>query len=215
LTTIVNDAGGTIQGASSALVANGNASVDFTNKGTVVGDLIFGAGDAALHFYTGSLLTGNLMAGTGTNTISFNGSGSGTFSNPIANFQTITKQDDGTWTLSGGVSGATAVSVTQGTLILSAANTYTGMTTVNSGALIVDGSIASSILTTVNGGGTLGGTGTVGRTQINSGGIFAPGPQDAPGSMTVAGGGLAIRRLCRCGMKVRPQHPLTTAGTAG
>ena len=187
LTTIVNDAGGAIQGASSALVANGNASVDFTNKGTVIGNLVFGAGDAALHFYTGSSLTGNLTAGTGTNTISFNGSGSGTFSNPIANFQTITKQDDGTWTLSGGVSGATAVSVTQGTLILSAANTYTGVTTVNSGALIVDGSIASSILTTVNGGGTLGGTGTVGKTQINSGGIFAPGPQDAPGSMTVAG----------------------------
>ena len=108
MTTIVNNAGGTIQGAVNALVANGNASVDFTNKGTVVGNLVFGAGDAALHFYTGSSLTGNLTAGTGTNTISFNGSGSGTFSNPIANFQTITKQDDGTWTLSGVVSGATA-----------------------------------------------------------------------------------------------------------
>jgi autotransporter-associated beta strand protein len=137
LTTIVNNAGGTIQGAVNALVANGNASVDFTNKGTVIGNLVFGAGDAALHFYTGSSLTGNLTAGTGTNTISFNGSGNGTFSNPIANFQTITKQDDGTWTLSGVVSGATAINVTQGTLILSAANTYSGGTTVTAGMLSI------------------------------------------------------------------------------
>jgi uncharacterized protein with beta-barrel porin domain len=184
LTTIVNSAGGTVQGAVNALVANGNASVDFTNKGSVVGGLAFGAGDASLHFYTGSSLTGNLTAGTGTNTISFNGSGSGTFSNAVANFQTITKQDDGTWTLSGVLSGATAVSVTQGKLILSAANTYTGATTVNSGALIVDGSIASSILTTVNGGGKLGGNGTVGSTNIN-GGTLAPG--NSIGLLTVQG----------------------------
>jgi len=105
LTTIVNNADGTIQGAVNAIVANGNASVDFTNKGTVVGNLAFGAGDVALHFYTGSSLIGNLTAGTGTNTISFNGSGNGTFSNSIANFQAITKQDGGTWALTGAITG--------------------------------------------------------------------------------------------------------------
>ena len=184
LTTIVNDVAGTIQGAVNALVANGNASVDFTNKGTVVGDLVFGAGDATLHFYTGSSLTGNLTAGTGTNSISFNGLGSGAFSSPITNFQTMTKQDDGTWTLSGVVSGTTAVDVTQGTLILSATNTYTGATTVNGGTLSVNGSIASSSVT-VNSGGTLGGTGTVGGTTINSGGKLAPG--NSIGTITVNG----------------------------
>jgi outer membrane autotransporter protein len=141
LTTIVNSAGGTIQGSVNAIVATGNASVDFTNKGTVVGDLVFGSGNASLHFHTGSSLTGNLTAGTGTNTISFNGSGNGTFSNPIANFQTITKQDDGTWTLGGAVSGATAINVTQGTLILTGNNTYTGGTTVSAG--ILQGNTAS------------------------------------------------------------------------
>lgn len=50
LTTIVNDSGGAIQGAVNALVANGNASVDFTNKGAVIGNMVFGAGDVALHF---------------------------------------------------------------------------------------------------------------------------------------------------------------------
>ena len=40
----------------------------------------------------------------------------------------------------------------------------------------------------MNNGGTLIGTGTVGKTQINSGGTFAPGAAGMPGtSMTVAG----------------------------
>src|SRR5262249_46145448 len=42
-------------------------------------------------------------------------------------------------------------------------------------------------MTTVNSGGTLGGTGTVGNTQINSGSVFAPGSGVAGSSMTVAG----------------------------
>ena len=155
MTTIVNDSGGAIQGAVNALVANGNASVDFTNKGAVIGNMVFGAGDVALHFYTGSSLTGDLTAGTGTNTISLNGSGNGAFSSPIADFQTITKLDDGTWTLSGVVSGATLLNVTQGTLILSAANIYSGGTTINGGTLAaggVDVFSANSHAVVMNGG---------------------------------------------------------------
>ena len=156
LTTIVNDSGGAIQGAVNALVANGNASVDFTNKGAVIGNMVFGAGDVALHFYTGSSLIGNLTAGTGTNTIGLNGPGNGTFSNPIANFQTITKLDDGTWTLSGVVSGPTVLNVTQGTLILSAANTYTGGTTISAGTLqLGNGGATGSIVGDVTDNGTL------------------------------------------------------------
>ena len=156
LTTIVNDSGGAIEGAVNALVANGNASVDFTNKGAVIGNMVFGAGDVALHFYTGSSLLGNLTAGTGTNTIDLNGLGSGAFSSPIANFQTITKLDEGTWTLSGAVSGLTTLNVTQGTLILSAANTYSGGTTIASGTLqLGDGGTTGSIVGDVTDHGTL------------------------------------------------------------
>ncbi|MGA8991225.1 MAG: autotransporter domain-containing protein, partial [Rhodoplanes sp.] len=84
------------------------------------------------------------------------------------------------------IAGNGSVNVFSGTTILTAGSTYTGLTTINGGALIVNGSIASSALTTVNGG-VLGGVGTVGNTLINAGGTFAPGPQNAPGSMTVAG----------------------------
>ncbi|MGA7454669.1 MAG: autotransporter domain-containing protein [Rhodoplanes sp.] len=85
------------------------------------------------------------------------------------------------------IAGNGSVNVFSGTTILNGSNAYTGATRIDGGALIVNGSIASSPLTTVNSGGLLGGVGTVGNTQINTGGTFAPGPQNAPGSMTVAG----------------------------
>jgi autotransporter-associated beta strand protein len=86
-----------------------------------------------------------------------------------------------------GGSGGSFTKVGSGTLTLTGMNLYTGATTINAGTLAVDGSIAMSSLTTVNSGGTLGGSGTVGNTQVNLGATFAPG-NGAPGnSMTVAG----------------------------
>ena len=73
-----------------------------------------------------------------------------------------------------------------GTLVLTAANTYSGATTITAGTLLVNGSIANSAVT-VNSGAPLAGTGTVGATTINGGGTFAPGPLGTPGTMTVQG----------------------------
>ncbi len=92
-------------------------------------------------------------------------------------------QDGGSF---GGAGGSLTKTGT-GTLTLSGTNTYTGTTDVSGGTLIVNGSIASSSLTRVNNGGSLGGIGTVGNTQINSGGIFAPGSGTVGSSMTVVG----------------------------
>ena len=63
-------------------------------------------------------------------------------------------------------------------------NNYTGTTTVD-GTLDVLGSIATSSQTTVASGGTLTGSGTVGNTQVDSGGTFQPGTTST--KMTITG----------------------------
>ena len=80
----------------------------------------------------------------------------------------------------GGAVGLTKLGT--GTLTLTGTNTYTGATTVSAGTLVVNGSISTSSLTTVASGATLGGSGTVGKTVINSGGTLAVGT--SPGQMT-------------------------------
>src|SRR5205085_2883043 len=72
----------------------------------------------------------------------------------------------GTTTFSGGIIGTAGITKTgAGTLILSAAGTYTGNTTVNAGTFLVTNTTGSATGTgnaTVNGSGTLlGGTGTI------------------------------------------------------
>jgi autotransporter-associated beta strand protein len=80
----------------------------------------------------------------------------------------------------GGTVGLTKLGT--GALTLTVTNTYTGATTVSAGTLVVNGSISTSSLTTVASGATLGGSGTVGKTVINSGGTLAVGT--SPGQMT-------------------------------
>jgi uncharacterized protein with beta-barrel porin domain len=84
---------------------------------------------------------------------------------------------------------------------------------VNRGALIVNGSIASSSLTTVNSGAVLLGSGTVGSTVINAGGVLVPG--NSPGTMTVVGD-LTIQRNAFYVVQVTPltASSVNVTGTA-
>jgi autotransporter-associated beta strand protein len=116
----------------------------------------------------------------------------------------------------GGASGGRGGSLLKesiGILLLSGDNTYTGTTTVNRGALIVNGSIASSSLTTVNSGAVLLGSGTVGSTVINAGGVLVPG--NSPGTMAVVGD-LTIQRNAFYVVQVTPltASSVNVTGTA-
>lgn len=71
--------------------------------------------------------------------------------------------------------GGSVIKIGAGTTILAGANIYAGTTAVTAGKLVIDGSNASSTLTSVQSGATLGGSGTVGTTTVNFGGILAPG----------------------------------------
>ena len=113
-------------------------------------------------------------------------------------------------TFAGGLggTGGSLVKTGTGTLLLTATSLYSGATTVSAGTLVVNGDIASSSGITVNAGARLAGTGTVGATLINSGGMFGPGldarQQDDGGGQSgvpvgraLPGAGRSLERLAR------------------
>jgi len=127
LNYVTNNASGVIATDivnANVLGSTGAGTVDFTNKGAVLGNLLFDMGDDALRLYTGSSISGTIRGGGGNNLLTLNGSGSSILANAISGFQTLTKQDSGTWVLNGTLAGLTTANVNQGTLAVGdAANT--------------------------------------------------------------------------------------------
>lgn len=135
--TIVNGATGVIEytgGSGRIMGVSGTTEIAFTNRGQVLGSLNFANGNDTLNLYDGSSITGLIDGGGGSNTLTLNGTGVGTFGQPISNFQTLVKNDTGTWTFNNALpaSGITSTRVAGGTLILGAdASSYTGSMTVD------------------------------------------------------------------------------------
>ena len=160
-------------GGNAQFITNGTGFVDFGGSFGPNGDGRISAGSIAGSglYYIGA---GNTLV-VGSNNLSTNVSG------VIADFScgclpgpgSLEKVGSGKLTLSG------------------IHNTYTGTTAVNGGFLDVEGSIATSSLLTVNAGGALTGDGIVGKTNINSGGIFLPG--NGFGTATQVQGNLAFQ----------------------
>ncbi|MEY3898363.1 MAG: hypothetical protein RLZZ214_3884, partial [Verrucomicrobiota bacterium] len=129
---------GTAAGHSATLEASGTGAVNFTGTGS-------------LAYGTGSQTRTLILAGSSTadNTLAAiignNGTGGAV---------SVTKNDEGTWILSG-------------------TNSYTGDTTINNGRLLVNGTLANTT-TNVSTGATLGGTGTI-AGAVNVTGVLAPG----------------------------------------
>src|SRR6516165_5732645 len=191
--------GGVVNSTTSTIIGDvsGSSSVIVTGTGSVLNafnSLAIGASSCGCNAIgTLTVADGGVVNSPGTTSI---GAGStlnlgvgglaGAINTPaIVNDGQIAANFTDTLTLAAAISGAGTLSKAgPGTLILTGASTYTGATTIDGGTLIVNGSIANSPVM-VNPGATLAGTGTVGPTTINSGGIFAPG--NSPGTMTVAG----------------------------
>ena len=173
-------------GAVTLAGANSYAAGTNLNAGTLVVGNDSALGKGPLSMTAGTTLS---FLNTGNFTIANNitVAGDPIFNAPSGTTQTIAGL------IANGVSRGTLEMDGGGTLVLSATNTYTGATNVISGALDVTGSIASSSIVNVANGATLTGTGTVGRTRINSGAIFAPGTPDIAGTATTISGNLAFQ----------------------
>ncbi|MDM0053882.1 autotransporter-associated beta strand repeat-containing protein, partial [Variovorax sp. J22R115] len=139
--TIENGATGIIEyknGTGPIMGVSGTMALDFTNKGQLIGSLNFANGDDTLRIYSGSSISGAINGGGGRNLLTLNGTGTGldagVSGQAISNFQTLVKNDSGTWTFNNSLAGTgiTSTQVAGGTLILgSDASGYTGSMTVD------------------------------------------------------------------------------------
>ena len=155
--------------------ASGYAIANLSGNNTITGtiSLTDGAGPTAVQSDAGALtLSGNITnviaanrililegASTGANIVS------GVISNGVTGTTSVTKNDAGTWTLSG-------------------TNAYTGPTTVNAGTLLITGNAAGATgAVIVNNGSTLGGTGALGGSlTVDAGGHQAFSVAATPGA---------------------------------
>lgn len=149
------------------LISQGTLTLGSSNRLASTGSLFVFAG--ATFNLNGFNQTVGAFGGPGTAAI---GAGSLTVGNELDR------------TFQGNLTGSgTFIKQGTGSLTMSGNNAaYTGTTTVTSGLLTVNGDLSNSV-TTVNAGGTLGGTGTVGRTTVS--GTVAPG--NSIGTLNVNG----------------------------
>ena len=169
---IISGTGGGARVGIATLVA-GNVTNNGTITGTPLAISFGGSGGNTLTLGPTSIINGEVFAFGANNLLQLGGSGIGSFDvsliGPTAQYQgfdTFNKIGAATWTLTGFSAGALPWTVQQG-------------------ILLVNGSLANSSFTVT--GGTLGGTGTIGNTQVNNGGTLAPGSGAHGTSLTIHG----------------------------
>ncbi|MGL4861154.1 MAG: hypothetical protein ACRC5A_15765 [Enterobacteriaceae bacterium] len=206
-TLINNETGviqaGTLQSPHTVFGMNGNASnyLIVTNKGTMIGDLQFGDGNDTLNLYTTSVISGTVNGGLGTNLLTLNGTGSATLDwSKYTHWQTLTKQESGTWTINSALSGVSTLNINSGVLILNGANTLADSAlNFAGGALGIGDASHTSASLAVTGGtfavgnnNTLGGYGTI-TADINNQGTLSAGnaftgmQSSGTGNLTIVG----------------------------
>ena len=131
LNTVINNETGIIEagnGTTSTVIGgSGNGALDFTNRGTVRGSIRLAGGNDILRLFTGSTVTGDFSGGAGNDQIFLSGVGEATLPGNFVGFESLIKNETGTWTLTGTITGVTVTDVQEGTLVLTGDNTnYTG-----------------------------------------------------------------------------------------
>jgi uncharacterized protein with beta-barrel porin domain len=159
------------------------ANLAITNSGTISGGLsgngltraaaiLFTGGSNSLTLAAGYSIIGNVV-GTGTDTFQLGGSGTGSFN--LGSIGSVQQYR-----------GFSTFNVVGGTWTASGTYGQNNAWTLSGGTLNVTGDLSAATSLTVSAG-MLMGTGTVGNTQINSGGTFAPGSGTPGTSMSVTG----------------------------
>ncbi|HEY6517823.1 MAG TPA: autotransporter domain-containing protein [Roseiarcus sp.] len=174
---------GVISG-SGALTKIGSGSLILAGANTYAGGTLLDEGTLGI-ISNGALGSGALAMAPGT-ILQFEADGLTLPNAIVLNADPIVDTGSNTDTISGVISGAGSLDkIGSGTLILTAASTYTGPTDVQEGTLGLRGSLASTV--TVESGATLGGTGSVGGLVANSGATVAPGVLGRYATFTVTG----------------------------
>jgi hypothetical protein len=140
---------GTIQGAT-GISFTGSGADSLVNSGVIVGiggkAAVMGGGNDTVTLNTGSSITGTIDGGIGSDTLTFLGNGNINISQ-LMNFETITKEGTGVWTLAGTGSTVGNVNINQGKL--AASGTISGNVNVVSGATLSPGNSPGTL--TING----------------------------------------------------------------
>jgi uncharacterized protein with beta-barrel porin domain len=168
--SITNNEGGVITSDGIAIGASHDTTI--FNAGSITASFTaiqLGGTGNTLTIAPTSVINGNVAAG-GSDTFQLGGPGTGSFDlaqigAQYQGFSTFNKVDASTWTLTG---------------------TGNQAWTVKAGTLLVDGDLSAASGIAVSAGATLGGSGILPTTNVN-GGVFAPGPTNGPGAITVSG----------------------------
>ncbi len=216
-TTITN--AGTIQGGTGrAITLIGGFSDTITNSGTIIGGaagaIDMGGGDDILNIQGGSVITGTVDGGTGTDTIRLGFPGldaGGSFAGSV-NFESL-RSVTGTWTLTGPQAYANGIEVGSGTTVSGNAATLSQSSITTRGLLTINEATNTTYTGAITGNGAVSKTGA-GNLSIGAQ-AFTGGLNVTGGTLTLTGQQAAFGYYIGTGATLTSNLAATVAGAAG